>query len=183
MSGVSTQQPPEHDWFMEQVRREQAGLRAFIRSLGMRAEAVDDVAQEAFVVAFQKLQTFERGTNFGAWLRTIARFLVSKELRREDRRQRLLGEQVAELLAESARPGEPASTDDANLRAAALRECLAELPERGRRLVGQRYFENLSPAVIASLEGRTANDVRQALFRLRAALHACITRRLEAQLS
>ncbi len=166
---------------MEQVRREQAGLRAFIRSLGMRAEVVDDVAQEAFVVAFQKLQTFERGTNFGAWLRTIARFLVSKELRREERRQRVIGEQVAELLAESAHPGEPASADDANARAAALKACLADLPERGRRLVQQRYFENLSPTVIASLEGRTANDVRQALFRLRAALYTCITRRLGAQ--
>ena len=60
-SSVSTQQQPDHDWFLERVRREQAGLRAFIRSLGMRAEVVDDVAQQAFVVAFQKLQTFERG--------------------------------------------------------------------------------------------------------------------------
>jgi len=49
----------------------------FVRSLGMRAEAADDVAQEAFVVAFEKLQTFERGTNFGAWVRTIARFFPS----------------------------------------------------------------------------------------------------------
>ncbi len=89
---------PDHDWFIEQVRREQAGLRAFVRTLGMRAEAVDDVAQEAFVVAFEKLQTFERGTNFGAWVRTIARFLVSKELRREERRQRVLAEHVAEML-------------------------------------------------------------------------------------
>lgn len=164
---------------MEQVRREQAGLRAFIRSLGLRAEAVDDVAQEAFVVAFQKLQSFERGTNFGAWVRTIARFLVSKELRREERRQRLLGEQLTELLTSGEHPGELASADAAGARAAALRACLAELPDRGRRLVQQRYFENQSPAVIASQEGRTANDVRQALFRLRAALHACITRRLE----
>lgn len=165
---------------MAQVRREQAGLRAFIRSLGLRPEAADDVAQEAFVVAFRKLQTFERGTNFGAWVRTIARFLASKELRREERRQRLLGEQVAELLAEWEASGEPGPAEAAGARAAALRACLAELPERGRRLIQQRYFENLAPAVIASQEGRTANDVRQALFRLRAALHACITRRVEA---
>jgi len=169
---------PDHDWFIEQVRLEQAGLRAFVRSLGMRAEAVDDVAQEAFVVAFGKLQTFERGTNFGAWVRTIARFLVSKELRREERRQRVLAEHVAEILAgEDATP--PPAGDAAH--AEALKRCLAQLPERGRRLVQQRYFENLAPAVIASHEGRTANEVRQALFRLRAALHECITRRLAEQ--
>lgn len=168
---------PDHDWFIEQVRREQAGLRAFVRSLGMRAEAVDDVAQEAFVTAFEKLQTFERGTNFGAWVRTIARFLVSKELRREDRRQRVLAAHVTEILVahESPAPSEDPAP------ALALKRCLAELPERSRHLVQQRYFENLAPAVIASHEGRTANDVRQALFRLRAALYDCITRRLAAE--
>jgi RNA polymerase sigma-70 factor (ECF subfamily) len=143
----------------------------------MRAEAADDVAQEAFVVAFGKLQTFERGTNFGAWVRTIARFLVSKELRREERRQRVLAKHVAEILLSDEAP----VPDDAAAQAEALKRCLAELPERGRRLVQQRYSENLAPAVIASHEGRTANEVRQALFRLRAALHDCITRRLAEQ--
>jgi RNA polymerase sigma-70 factor (ECF subfamily) len=162
---------------MDQVRREQAGLRAFVRMLGMRAEAVDDVAQEAFVIAYEKLHTFERGTNFGAWVRTIARFLVAKERRREDRRQRVLQEPVVEWLFEADLIAD-SSGDEA--RASALRACLAELPERRRRLVQQRYFENVAPAVIASHEGRTANDVRQSLFRLRAALHACITRRLGA---
>lgn len=164
---------------MEQVRHEQAGLRAFIRSLGMRAEVADDVAQEAFIAAYRNLQTFERGTNFGAWLRTIARFLVSKELRKEERRARLLGEHVAAVLTDSE--SKECLSHDTPERAAALRQCLSQLPERSRRLVQQRYFENMAPSVIASLEGRTANDVRQALFRLRAALHDCITKRLEAQ--
>lgn len=165
---------PDHGWFIEQVRREQAGLRAFVRGLGMRAEAVDDVAQEAFVVAFEKLQSFERGTNFGAWIRTIARFLVRKEMRREERRQRVLGEQVSEIL--EAEDG--AVCEDATAKAEALKRCLAELPERSRRLVQQRYFENLAPAVIGSHEGRSANEIRQALFRLRAVLHDCIGRRM-----
>lgn len=168
---------PDHDWFIEQVRLEQAGLRAYVRSLGMRAEAVDDVAQEAFVVAFGKLQTFERGTNFGAWLRTIARFLVSKELRRDNRRQRVLADHVAELLADE----HSTVPEDALAKAEALKLCLGELPEHWRMLVQQRYFENLAPSVIASQEGRSANEVRQALFRLRSVLHECITRRIARQ--
>ena len=166
--------PPNHTWFIEQVRREQAGLRAFVRSLGMRAETADDVAQEAFVVAFEKLHTFERGTNFGAWVRTIARYLVSKELRREDRRQRFLSGHVAELMATE---DTPVSTD-LGARIDALKFCLAELPERARQLVQRRYFENMAPSVIASHEGRTAGEIRQALFRLRVTLHECIHQRL-----
>ncbi len=167
---------PDHDWFIEQVRREQAGLRVFVRSLGMRTEAADDIAQEAFIVAFGKLHTFERGTNFGAWVRTIARYLVSKELRREDRRQRVLAEYVAEILASD---DAPPSVDIAEKREA-LTRCLAALPKRARDLVQQRYFEKLGPSVIASHEGRRANDIRQALFRLRSDLHDCIRRRLAA---
>lgn len=168
--------PSDHEWFMQQVHREQAGLRAFVRMLGVRSEAVDDVAQEAFVIAHEKLQTFERGTNFGAWVRTIARHLVSQERRREGRRQRILAEHVAETLFAAAEGVGDEAPDE--MRAHALRSCLAQLPERGRRLVQQRYYENLSPAVIASHEGRTANDVRQMLFRVRASLHACISEKL-----
>ena len=42
-------------WFIEQVRQEHTRLRAFIRSLGVRAEAVDDVGQECFILALEKL--------------------------------------------------------------------------------------------------------------------------------
>ena len=51
-------------WFMEQVENEQSGLKGFIRMLGVRPESVDDIAQEAFVIAYRKLTMFERGTNF-----------------------------------------------------------------------------------------------------------------------
>lgn len=53
-------------WFTDQVRREQARLRALIRALGVRAEAVDDLAQEAFLLAFRKLGEFDRQEDFGA---------------------------------------------------------------------------------------------------------------------
>ena len=52
-------------WFLEQVRGEQSRLRASIRALGVRAEAVDDVAQDALVIALEKLDEFDRGGDFG----------------------------------------------------------------------------------------------------------------------
>jgi DNA-directed RNA polymerase specialized sigma24 family protein len=70
------------------------------------------------------------------------------------------------------------SPEESPVPAELLRGCLEKLPDRSKQLVQQRYFENLAPSVIASLEGRTANEIRQALFRLRAALHQCVTRQL-----
>jgi DNA-directed RNA polymerase specialized sigma24 family protein len=33
---------------------------------------VDDLAQEAFIVAFRRVNEFEIGTDFGKWLRSVA---------------------------------------------------------------------------------------------------------------
>ena len=170
-------------WFMEQVENEQSGLKGFIRMLGVRPESVEDIAQEAFVIAYKKLEIFERGTNFGAWLRTIARNLVRNELRRQGRR-RVLANDVAEFLLsradeKSTHPGvEVEQAEQHEQQVSALRKCLQKLPARSRRLVQQRYFEQLSLGVIAADEDTNANNVSQILFRLRAALSDCIQKQL-----
>jgi RNA polymerase sigma-70 factor (ECF subfamily) len=165
-------------WFIEQVRQEHTRLRAFIRSLGVRAEAVDDVAQECFILALEKLDQFERGTDFGAWVRGMARRLVMNLLRKEQRRQLILSDAVTHFMADTA--DEPVDDTTAE-RAEALRACVGQLPERSRELVRMRYFEDLTPGAIASLLERTANDVRQILFRLRRALLDCVEKRLREE--
>ncbi len=156
--------------FVEEVRRHQAGLRAYVRSLGVRPTAADDLAQDVFVVAFQRRHDFTPGTDFGAWVRGIARKLVANETRKENRRQRLLSDHVTSLLCEID-PVEPAATPEA---LAALRLCLQKLQEKHRQLIRQCYFDDLRPGEIASLEGRSANEIRQQLFRIRKWLGQCI---------
>ena len=86
------------EWFMEEVQSEQARLRSSIRALGVRAEAIDDIAQEALVIALTKLDEFDRGGDFGAWVRQIARRLVANERRKEARRNLILSDEVTDLL-------------------------------------------------------------------------------------
>ena len=164
-------------WFIEQVRQEHTRLRAFIRSLGVRSEAVDDVAQECFILALEKLDQFERGTDFGAWVRGMARRLVMNLLRKEQRRQLILSDAVTQFMAETA---DDAFADDRLVeKVEALRTCMHQMPERSRDLVRMRYFEELSPGAIASRLERTANDVRQMLFRLRRMLMECVEKRMK----
>jgi len=154
-------------WFLERVQSEQARLRSFIRALGVRAEAVDDLAQETLIIALKKLDEFDRGSDFGVWVRQIARRLIANERRKEARRSQILSDCVTDLLLEI--------NHDEEL--AALRECMAALPKHGRELLQQRYFEDLSPGIIGSRMGRPSNQVRQTLLRLRRALLECIERR------
>src|SRR5262245_30961584 len=92
--------PENLESFSKLVREHQAGLRAFIRALGVEADWVDDLAQETFVVAFQKRQQFENGKDFGKWLRGIARNLVANERRKEARRARILHGPFTDTLLE-----------------------------------------------------------------------------------
>ena len=58
--------------FAELVRRHQSGVRSMLRKLACGDHALaDDVAQEAFVTAFQKLDGFRGEASFKTWLLTI----------------------------------------------------------------------------------------------------------------
>jgi RNA polymerase sigma-70 factor (ECF subfamily) len=171
--------PADDSWFIAEVEREQSRLRAFIRSLGFRSEAVDDLAQDALVVAYERLDTFRRDDDFGAWVRGIARRLAANALRKDSRRRQILADHVTELLL-SAGPEQlhPLAEAAAEDRLAALKVCLEGLPQAARQLLELRYFEEIAPGAIAGRMERTAVDIRQQLFRLRRSLLQCIEGRL-----
>ena len=63
----------DHNAFGELVRRNQSPVRAFLtRMTRGDAHLVDDLAQETFLKAWQKLQTFRGGAKFSTWLFGIA---------------------------------------------------------------------------------------------------------------
>ena len=169
-------------WFFVQVQLEHARLRAYIRSVGVRPDAVDDFAQDAFLIALDKLSEFERGSDFGGWVRQIARRLIANERRKEGRRGRILSDHVTELLLDV--PPEAASPVLGKGRAdllAALKACVGKLPEESQTLLRQRYFEEISPGAIGGRLGQNSNQVRQTLLRLRRNLLECIERRVGVQ--
>jgi RNA polymerase sigma-70 factor (ECF subfamily) len=57
-------------------------LRAFARSLAHSPDQADDLVQDTIVRALAKIETFQPGTNMGAWLFTILRNLFYSHHRR-----------------------------------------------------------------------------------------------------
>jgi RNA polymerase sigma-70 factor (ECF subfamily) len=91
------------------------------------------VAQEAFIVAYNRLDEFDRSRDFGAWLRGIARNLVINERRKDARRKRIISDNLTEVLvaSSSANDDEPEEMGDYALaRLNALKECVRGLPEK-----------------------------------------------------
>ncbi len=167
--------------FIDYVRENHAGLRGFVRSLGVASMWVDDLAQEALVIAYQRMDDFDETRDFGAWVRGIARNLVINERRKDARRKRIISDNLTEvLLASSSMPeNEPEEKGDrAQAKVAALRECLKRVPEKSRTLVQAKYEMELSAPDIATQLDMSAAAVRKSLERIRKALHKCMQVRL-----
>jgi RNA polymerase sigma-70 factor (ECF subfamily) len=160
--------------FSELVREYQAGLRAFIRALGVETDWVDDMAQEVFVVAYRRRGRFENDKDFGKWLRGIARNLVANERRKGARRARILNGPLTDFLVETAKSAGTTIESDAQRLVQAMNECIAQLPERSRALLQKRYESNENATALASLFNTSPEAIRQSLMRIRVWIKQCV---------
>jgi RNA polymerase sigma-70 factor (ECF subfamily) len=157
------------------VQEHQAGVRAFIRALGVLEAWVDDIAQETFLIAYRKLDEWDRSRDAGQWLRGIARHLAANERRKVARRARLLAGGLADLLIEHVESEPPPPATEL---LDALHACLQELPESGRELLRRRYADGeLAESLAAQLQMR-GDALRQKLLRLRLLVKECVERKV-----
>jgi RNA polymerase sigma factor (sigma-70 family) len=123
--------------------------------------AVEDLAHDAMVIAFQKSARFQPGTSFQSWLKTIASRLALN-LQRDEARRR--SREVAYVQLESINAKSTDIPDPA--RASQLANCLLTLPEPQRHLLHLRFFEGQSADAIASAQGRKRGAVAVSLHRI-----------------
>lgn len=135
-------------------------------------EATDDLVQQTFVNAFQKLHTYQKGRDFGSWLRTIARNLVRNEMRRSTRENKNL-RHYHQWLEQRMENHEEAEHHEEILRQL-LRKCKEKLSETASRALIMRYEKALGFEEIAESLGRTITATRQMLSRVRLSLRECI---------
>ncbi len=140
-------------------------------------DATENIVQQVFVDAYFHLDQYAIGTDFGAWVRTVARNRLRKELRtagREDRRLATYRERLAERLKAEA----TGARDDSEAYVAALRGCRQSLPPRDAALVRMRYEKGLSFEEIAKTQGQSAEAVQRMISRIRFRLRECIQQKL-----
>jgi RNA polymerase sigma-70 factor (ECF subfamily) len=172
----------DRDAFRVLVDREGgAVVAACARILGDRAEA-EDVAQEAFVIAYRSLGSWRAEGAFGAWLSRIA---VRLAIRRSQARRQVTW--LDPLAAEADQAGherfrtmgtgdavDPAASMLRSERDAGIRAAVASLDEPYREVVALRFFAERSLAEIALATDRPLGTVKthlhRGLARLRRAL-------------
>jgi RNA polymerase sigma-70 factor (ECF subfamily) len=151
----------ESDAFGELVTRYQTGVfNVCYRILHERGEA-EDMAQETFMRAYDRLHTFDLEREFGPWIRRVAANLCFNHL--EARKTTL-------ELDEDRDAGEvqrPEKQVEVRERSEQIRSVLASLPPHYRVVVELRHYQDLSYDEIAKELNIPLSDVKSHLFRAR----------------
>ncbi len=164
--------------FIRLLTSSQRKLFTFILSLVRNHSDADDILQETNMVAWQKWQEFELGTNFEAWAFTIARFQVMAFRKKRQRSRLHFDDELVDLLATDA---SEMFLDNHDPRVGALSTCLKKLKEDQRQLVARRYEPGGCVNDIAAEQGRSPKAVSESLRRIRRSLMICIERTLQNQ--
>jgi len=165
--------------FAAVVRRFERPLRAWLATHAPPGADVDEIAQKSFVAAYARLREYAAGTNFAAWLFTIARYQLKTEATRLRRIADYHSRFAPDLLArELDRRSEELETADNRL--GLLRECLEGIDDRRRRFLTWRYDEAIPLTEMAERSGRSVMAVKKQLWLLRRQLQECVEGKVAA---
>jgi len=152
--------------FGELARRHGSAVRGLLRRMGAAPAEADDVAQDAFLAAFERIAEFRGEGTFQGWVKRIAARQLLRRMQRE-RRLQALAEEPPEEAAGASSEGAAAGRID-------LDEALKVLSAAERMCVTMCYGAGLSHAEAAEALnlplGTVKSHVKRGLDRLRARL-------------
>ena len=155
--------------FGELVEKYQGRLYNSIVQIFGQSEA-EDIVQEAFVKAFQKLDTFKGTSSFYTWLYRIAFNTAVSHFRKQpatksiDELQDAIGDQLTD---DDDRPDEHMETEERNKQ---IQRALDLLREDQRTILILREVEAMSYETLADLFNVPVGTIRSRLHRARMCL-------------
>jgi RNA polymerase sigma-70 factor (ECF subfamily) len=157
-------------------------LRTLVPLLGSVHDALD-AAQDAFILAYQKLDTFRGDSAFYSWLFRIAYNASMTARRKTDRLPRRSIEARQEQTGDEPLDGHPESDPSLRMvseeRQQMVRRAIAELADEFREPLVLRELEGLSYEVISELLDCPLGTVRSRIHRGRIELKARLLRQMD----
>jgi RNA polymerase sigma-70 factor, ECF subfamily len=173
--------------YEEMVRAFGGRMLAVALRIVRNEEDARDVVQTAYLSAFRSLGRFEGGCRLSTWLHRIVVNAALMKLRSSKRRpEESLDPLLPTYLDDGhhtecfSRSDIPADKviEDAETRAA-VRACIAQLPDRYRSILVMRDIEDISTGEVATMLGVTPNAVKIRLHRARQALTTLLRKRFK----
>jgi RNA polymerase sigma-70 factor, ECF subfamily len=153
--------------FGQLVRKYQDRLyNTLVHAVG-NAEDAKDVAQEAFVQAFLKLDSFQRASAFYTWLYRIAFNLAATHRRRRHAARSLEQAHLNDGLEPAGNVEGPAANMEREERCRQVRRAMSQLNEEHRRVLVLREIDGCCYETIAEILDLPVGTVRSRLHRAR----------------
>lgn len=151
----------ENEAYGEIVTRHQTSVfNVCYRILHNRSDA-EDLAQETFMRAYNRLNTFDIEREFAPWIRRVAANLCLNFLESQKTSLELDDERDQD---KSQSPNQQIEVKE---RSEQIRQALASLPSNYRVVVELRHYQELSYDEIANELNMPLSDVKSHLFRAR----------------
>ena len=162
---------------MRLLARYQGQLFRYALALHPDEDEVREILQDVYVDLCQKFDRYDPALPFVPWACRFVRLEVFAYRAKSRRAARLLSPELIERIAEE-RQGLDAALQ---ARLLALDSCLEKLPPADRELLDRHYAGPDRAVELAADLGTSRRTLFRSLDRIRAALHACITRRLATE--
>ena len=163
--------------FLQLLGEHDRALYAYILAMVPNIAEVQDIAQDVRLRLWEQFDKFEPGTNFGAWSRAIAHYLVLAHRKTSSRQHALFGDKFVDLVAEEVAE----SVEELPPRQIALQGCLKKLGKEARNLLMRYYSGEGTANQLAEETGRSPDGIRQSVCRSRHTLGKCIESELRRE--
>jgi len=161
------------------VKKYQSRIFAMARRYARRESEVEDIVQEVFIKAFQKLHSYRAEAPFEHWLmrlsvRTCYDFLRNHQRNRESAFTDMTDQETDWLERFASDPDTAVETADAARDL--VERVLSQLPPSARLILTLLEIEERSVKEISELTGWSISLVKIRAFRARAAMRKCLAK-------
>ncbi|MBU2887741.1 sigma-70 family RNA polymerase sigma factor [Gilvimarinus agarilyticus] len=154
------------------VSQQQSLVRSYLAKRTDYRADVDDLAQESFVLAWQKLATLHDDAAFSGWVLSIAQNL----LRNHHRKHARLAPTEPDLLAQLLDEQQQQHPDEQEAELSLLRQCLLKLDHPAQKTLRLYYREGYSLQELREAMDVAHSTLTMRLNRYRKKLRDCINR-------
>ncbi len=166
--------------FGELVVRYQDFIFTIVIRMVKNREEAEEIAQDSFIKAFERLKTFEGKSKFSSWLYSIAYRTALDYLRKSKRFQESIA--IEEINSTEVATFENGLQElVAKERSKIIQECIMKLPEIDAAIITFYYFEELSVREIATITEQSEDNIKIKLYRSRKKLYSLLAPFLTAK--
>ncbi len=168
-------QSGETDDFRHIVERHKDRIFAMLMRQTGNRELSEELAQDAFVKAFQNIKRFRFDSSFSTWLTRIALNQMKNYFQSRHYRQSQVKRTLSvELPAQQSSPEEEALSKEHLL---IFRDCLSKLKDKHREVLVLKGLEGKDYEQIAGFVGTPVGTVRSRLNTARTLIKDCMKKR------